>query len=189
MKRRLLDLLTLLSLAACLAVAVLWARSGTAFDELRYASLARGRSAWFACGACSAAGRVFFGTETRRAPAGAVDPGPGGMGLQFRTATGNDRLRSWGTPYLMLMGRHGRDRLGFATLRMDDIPAGGELHSARGLMVPHWVLFGLFATPPALWALRERSRRRATRRGLCPSCGYDLRATPGRCPECGMTTP
>ena len=29
-----------------------------------------------------------------------------------------------------------------------------------------------------------RSRRRVSL-GLCPSCGYDLRASQGRCPECG----
>ncbi|MDB5354200.1 MAG: hypothetical protein JWN24_653 [Phycisphaerales bacterium] len=38
-----------------------------------------------------------------------------------------------------------------------------------------------------LWMRRKATNRR--RRGLCPSCGYDLRATPGRCPECGKEAP
>jgi hypothetical protein len=48
-----------------------------------------------------------------------------------------------------------------------------------------WLPLVLFLVLPALWLIRRRKASRAKRRGLCPVCGYDLRATPDRCPECG----
>jgi hypothetical protein len=56
------------------------------------------------------------------------------------------------------------------------------------LTLPHWaviVSFVLLMAPPAL-RLRTLKQRRAA--GQCVHCGYDLRATPDRCPECGSPT-
>ena len=55
------------------------------------------------------------------------------------------------------------------------------------LGAPYWFLAVKTALSPALWLLRIGPRRLAARlkKGLCPACGYDLRATPDRCPECG----
>ena len=40
-------------------------------------------------------------------------------------------------------------------------------------------------TPALVIIKRARRRRLRLKKGLCPDCGYDLRASEGRCPECG----
>ncbi len=54
------------------------------------------------------------------------------------------------------------------------------------LAVPYWFILLLMALVPAVYWLDTRRRQRRRRKGLCPRCGYDLRASSGRCPECGL---
>jgi hypothetical protein len=57
----------------------------------------------------------------------------------------------------------------------------------RYFACPYWFIMLLTAILPAArfvgW--RRRARRLRMHPGLCRHCGYDCRATPDRCPECG----
>ncbi|CAA9586320.1 MAG: hypothetical protein AVDCRST_MAG88-3997 [uncultured Thermomicrobiales bacterium] len=54
------------------------------------------------------------------------------------------------------------------------------------VQAPYWCILAATVFLPAVYTSRSwwvRRRRRLSR--LCLACGYDLRASPDRCPECG----
>jgi hypothetical protein len=59
------------------------------------------------------------------------------------------------------------------------------------IVLPYWAIICASLVLPTFVVFRwMRDRRRSinVKRGLCRRCGYDMRMTPDRCPECGWTT-
>ena len=66
---------------------------------------------------------------------------------------------------------------------------GAGVVDAHLLHIPYWFYWAVVTPPILAWLLeKKRARLRAIRelKQLCIACGYDLRATPSRCPECGL---
>jgi hypothetical protein len=61
-------------------------------------------------------------------------------------------------------------------------PMNEDITSVFG---PIWFLVLLAAILPAVWLVLAVRRRSRGTPGFCRKCGYDLRASPERCPECG----
>jgi hypothetical protein len=98
----------------------------------------------------------------------------------------------WNDPFIKAIIKGWR-RWGFARLTYDDpFAAWGSSEgqpvsrTSEFWIVPWWaVLFGLCLLPAARGSLALTRRLRHDHPGRCRQCGYDLRATPERCPECG----
>ena len=68
------------------------------------------------------------------------------------------------------------------TGRLDDLDGGGLFAVLWLLIVVTMVCSGIRAGSAEAIRLQRRSR------GQCTACGYDLRASAERCPECGGDT-
>jgi hypothetical protein len=175
MTRRLVNLLTALSLLLCVAAAALWVRSYRVSDAVLWADGSGERGAQTLSGTW-----VVVQTNVPHLPA------------RLRWDSFDSRLISvWETGSALSLP----NRLGFgyratllptANLRVPNPEPGVVLQPVvvtRMFLVPLWLPAVLLALPPASRLYRRVRPRYAA--GRCRTCGYDLRATPDRCPECG----
>lgn len=89
-----------------------------------------------------------------------------------------DLLMQYGSAGFVLCG----NAFGYA-VQSSRIPGFATFETVRIFHIHYWILVLLTAAPAVLRLTLVA--RRPVSIGHCPNCGYDLRATPDRCPECG----
>jgi hypothetical protein len=161
-----------LSLLLCVATVALWVRSYWVSDAIHWWHPTR--RVYYSV--ASARGRVACQSDEPRDARLATGPyRPGHAGYDTIPLPNEDWEDGWGVPFDAR-----RTFMGFGYVRATR--GLGRLSTQMGI-VPMWFVTLLTALPPAVHAFRLRRHRRA--KGVCLRCGYDLRATPDRCPECG----
>lgn len=76
------------------------------------------------------------------------------------------------------------NRIGFGYDRVVNVAGGG--YSETALAFPFWLIVCIVFAHPATVGLRRTFRRRRRDAGSCATCGYDIRFSQRRCPECGQ---
>lgn len=185
------DVVAAVSLLLCIGVCTIWVRSWRAFEEHTYTTELSGSGRQTYYQASWYFGTLSMSVVTRAVPAGRRDQhladafgGNPNSGLEYA-------VRRWSSQppgYAEAMkDNSGQSR--FFAGRRDATTPDGVAHSGLNVTVPCWALFLLTAAFPIGRVVRHARHRRRDQRGLCSSCGYDLRASPDRCPECRAANP
>jgi hypothetical protein len=180
LRRWLFNGLSLVSLLLCLAIIVVWIRSHWAGDALIFdVNLATSSQMQRIEGMVeSANGEIeVFGDY------GFAPPDPAAVSFDFRFEHG------WPNNFWMLI--FNPTLLHRAGFLFYSAPGSGFVDHApvtRSVQFvftfPTWIPMALlFALPIWRWIVPRFRGRKIP--GFCAACGYDLRATPDRCPECG----
>jgi hypothetical protein len=172
------------------ASAILWRRSHATGDTLLHRESrvengvlrTRYYQAWSAAGSI----RIMIGEEIRTHP--------DDIRIFAPIEVANPRWRRGefaGPSYLYDKSSSPQRRIwrmwGVELFRLDESHEYYSLHQ-RSVTLPCGLILGLSAIVPAVGALRVAKalrRRRRRLRGFCVACGYDLRESTDRCPECG----
>jgi hypothetical protein len=129
---------------------------------------------------------------------------PEGLHIQHSSGWPTDSQR-WHRDWFILQGRYDvqdavlgfRRMSGVGTTVLWDMPKPGEIQGngsrsvtvkLNDVVLPYWFMVFAGSILPFAW-FYQRSRARLVaarqRSAHCHSCGYDLRESPERCPECG----
>ena len=190
MRPRLLTLAATASLLACVAVVAAWVRSYPVIDHWSTGTADGTREVWFDAGRIVVYDTAVYGD----------DPPPlgwtydtGRRAASLTSAFDGEPMRSWHLTcqWFLATGERCVSIAGFMFATDAGLPAIDDgptyrTHRKWTVAVPHGLLAAVTAALPAVVARRSWRRRRPA--SGCPSCGYDLRATPARCPECGTVT-
>jgi hypothetical protein len=165
-KRRPLTLAAVASLLLCIATVVLWVRSYWVEDVLLYAREKHALAYILHCRSGALTGGRIPSFES-----------PPQARFEHRaTSTSLGETPMPVDEWFLGIGWFSMD---FSPVVNPNTP-GRHLYLVK---VPIWMVFLVSLPLPAIWMVRRSVSRSDTRR--CDTCGYDLRATPDRCPECG----
>ena len=171
-RRWLSPTLAVLSLALCAASVALWARSSNTSEWVEWVH-----------------GRHFYAASTAR----------GAIALTYSYITNADYPHfafesvAWPDMNSVYQSEHHPTFWNAFGFRYDDsmriVYREGDGSTSSGgrcrVQFPLYVAVVFFTLAPLGYGFQIFRHRRRRTQGICPNCGYDLRASPDRCPECG----